>query len=687
MAWLAAVAGPLLLAAGWWPSIDARTVLVGLSDTRGPSLDRLFQSLNAHFSPNDALKVYKDGVGTTLTVLVRGRSIGLQSNGLPQSGREMDPPHYNLESSLVGLYPAMHRPDGRNALVIGLGTGITVGVLRKAGIPEVEVVELEPALASICRGIYPAGASPLDDSGVTLRLDDARNFLVRNGYSGSPRKWDIIASQPAHPWVSGAADLFTEEMFRLAYSNLSEGGVFCQWFMETGIDADSYAALANAFGRVFDQAILYRAYGDAHGLYFIGTKGRPALSLPDAENLFRRPALRQLLELNGISEPAGIYRFAVTPLGEGAGFLTPGRPVNRDRNAYVEARIPLLPKAASLPLDGLGDGRFTGPLPAGFRAAGPRETLFVFDAIDRMSGNFPAGQPLLEADSLRAARIGVYHRNAPPPFREYHAVHLGLALGNMGPEEIDRAVAEAERIGYSLLAHQLRYLRLRKWAAPPGPPLPAGFDSLPEDFRGRVRSQAVLALAESGRYMEAEGLITGGPVDPAFSAMARLLWARSSEAGGDPAGMPDIDEDGLAAAYRRCLLEWKEKDLYLEALESHCLRIGDLRRAEMARRARAEKQDRELERLTSEGMRLKEAGHHDAALKILARVTERNPSLLNPYVARAEIHGKRRNRAGLDSLATAVRRTIPSPDVYLQRIQDAYDLVSADSIGRVIPAN
>src|SRR5207344_1174682 len=101
---------PLFLACGWWPSIDARTVLVNAYDGKGPSWSGLFQNLAASFADKNNILRYKDGVGATLTVHQNGRSLGLQSNGLSQSGRSLDPPHHNLESSMVGLFPAIHRP-------------------------------------------------------------------------------------------------------------------------------------------------------------------------------------------------------------------------------------------------------------------------------------------------------------------------------------------------------------------------------------------------------------------------------------------------------------------------------------------------------------------------------------------------------------------------------------------------
>lgn len=672
-AWLALVAIPLIAVAGWWPAIDAKTVLVDAQDRRRPNLSSLFRNLAAQFSPANPFKVYKDGVGTTLTVTLNGRTAGLQSNGLPQSGRDMDPPHFNLESSLVGLFPLLHKPDAKDALVIGLGAGITVGVLRMAAVPEVEVVELEPSMADICRGIYPKGRSPLDDTGVTLRLDDARNFLVRNGYRAEPRRWDLIASQPAHPWVSGAADLFTEEMFRLAYANLAEGGVFCQWFMPSGIDARAYASLANAFGNVFDQAIVYRGFGGASGLYFIGYKGKPGISLPAMEEVLSRPGLRQLLDLHGHREPADFFKYALTGLVDGASLRAADMPVNRDRNAFVESRMPLIPKAASLPVAGIPGLEFTGPIPTGFRGASARETLFVYEAIDGLSGNIPAPRPPLESDSLRIARLGAFARSSPTPFREYYRQHLGLAGRSPGSlDSLEAAAMRADSAGASTLAARLRHLRLRTGPAPAWAAGRPRLDSLPADFARAYRSLRLLSLAEAAAKTDGKPPPADSAADSLSLAMASVLgaWSRRDTSG---VRFAKASLDGL---YRKALLDWPHRDDYLAALAWYCRAAGRESQALMAERVRNHQAEQAVNRMLAEGMRLKKAKDHAGALRIFSAVLARNPSAQNAYMAMAEIYGREKRESDYRNLIASIREVIPQPDVTLQRVGEAFELIT-----------
>ena len=54
--------------------------------------------------------------------------------------------------------------------------------------------------------------------------DDARHFILT-----TKEKFDVITSDPIHPWVKGAATLYTKEYFELVKQHLNPGGVVTQW--------------------------------------------------------------------------------------------------------------------------------------------------------------------------------------------------------------------------------------------------------------------------------------------------------------------------------------------------------------------------------------------------------------------------------------------------------------------------
>jgi spermidine synthase len=64
----------------------------------------------------------------------------------------------------------------------------------------------------------------LKDPRVEVVYDDARHYLLT-----TKEKFDVITSDPIHPWVKGAAALYTREYFELVKQRLNPGGVVTQW--------------------------------------------------------------------------------------------------------------------------------------------------------------------------------------------------------------------------------------------------------------------------------------------------------------------------------------------------------------------------------------------------------------------------------------------------------------------------
>jgi spermidine synthase len=64
----------------------------------------------------------------------------------------------------------------------------------------------------------------VNDPRVVIVYDDARHFILTTN-----EKFDIITSDPIHPWVKGAASLYTKEYFEQVRAHLNPGGVVTQW--------------------------------------------------------------------------------------------------------------------------------------------------------------------------------------------------------------------------------------------------------------------------------------------------------------------------------------------------------------------------------------------------------------------------------------------------------------------------
>jgi len=155
---------------------------------------------------------------------------------------------------MLGHLPALLHPNPRSVLIVGVGAGVTAGALSIH--PEVErivICEIEPVVPGSARAFFgKENHHVFDDPRVELILDDARHFLQT-----TTEKFDIITSDPIHPWVRGAATLYSLEYLTLARNHLTPGGVVTQWIPLYETDERSVKSEIGTFAAVFPDTTLW----------------------------------------------------------------------------------------------------------------------------------------------------------------------------------------------------------------------------------------------------------------------------------------------------------------------------------------------------------------------------------------------------------------------------------------------
>jgi spermidine synthase len=148
---------------------------------------------------------------------------------------------------MSGLVGAIVHPAPKSSLVIGLGTGSTAGWL--GAIPtmaNVDVIELEPVIATVAKACAPVNQNVLDNPKVRITNGDAREVLLT-----TTKRYDLVVSEPSNPFRAGIASLFTREYYEASRAILNEGGLFLQWAQAYNTDAQTmrtiYATLATVF--------------------------------------------------------------------------------------------------------------------------------------------------------------------------------------------------------------------------------------------------------------------------------------------------------------------------------------------------------------------------------------------------------------------------------------------------------
>jgi spermidine synthase len=97
--------------------------------------------------------------------------------------------------------------------------------LLHPSVERVVICEMESSVVKASRENFALeNHGVLGDRRTQIVIDDARHFLAT-----TKEKFDVITTDPIHPWVRGAAALYTTEFLQMCRDHLNRGGVVAQW--------------------------------------------------------------------------------------------------------------------------------------------------------------------------------------------------------------------------------------------------------------------------------------------------------------------------------------------------------------------------------------------------------------------------------------------------------------------------
>ena len=321
---------------------------INLADLSVGAYDGLIRELahtretGAASSPNDSpaihrLLMYDEGTTSTVSVRKDWNTISLAINGRTNASDLGDMP----TQVMLGQIPLLLAPNLKNGLVIGFASGVTVGSALQSPIESLDCVELEPATIAASRYFEHVNNRPLRDPRLRLIIDDARTHL-----RVSSVRYDLIVSEPSHPWVTGVANLFTQEFFELGRDRLADEGVFVQWLQIYQLSTDSPRSVLATFTKVFPRVVLFRVGGTSKGKDLILIGSRQQLRLDLVQERMKDPRISSELARVEMKTPGDVMSWYVCDEQK----LLPavkGAVINSDDNMHVETTVP---REAFLPL-------------------------------------------------------------------------------------------------------------------------------------------------------------------------------------------------------------------------------------------------------------------------------------------------------------------------------------------------
>ena len=239
---------------------------------------------------------------------------------------------------MLGHIPALVHPRPRSVLVVGCGAGVTAGTF--VTYPEVErivICEIEPRIPPAAARFFDReNYGVVSDPRVEIVPDDARHFILT-----TREKFDIITSDPIHPWVRGSATLYTQEYFELCRRRLNPGGVISQWVPLYESSPEAVESELATFFKVFPGGTVWAnetVFAEGYDTVLLGGPGAASIHVDEMETRFGRPDHARVaasLEEVGFASAAGLLTTYTGQAPDFADWLRHAE-INRDGNLRLQ---------------------------------------------------------------------------------------------------------------------------------------------------------------------------------------------------------------------------------------------------------------------------------------------------------------------------------------------------------------
>ncbi|RPI00486.1 MAG: MFS transporter [Calditrichaeota bacterium] len=242
----------------------------------------------------DRLCYYKEGVAGTISVPqnLDGEKV-LSINGATSGG--VSPGDVEVHT-LEGYLPYLLADNPRNALLIGLGTGITANCLVHSELDHVDCVEICPEVIQAAEmALGYENNHVVKSNKFTSIIEDGRSFLQI-----TDKKYDIITSSGIHPRLS--PNIYTKEFYEICHNRLTDNGAICKWVPTNWLSEREFKMLLKSFVDVFPHSSLW--VGNAGQAVIVGKKQPITLNLDDLHKKLNNAAIFQNLSDSYMETPA-----------------------------------------------------------------------------------------------------------------------------------------------------------------------------------------------------------------------------------------------------------------------------------------------------------------------------------------------------------------------------------------------
>src|SRR6266571_1313677 len=222
-------------------------------------------TISEHYEDTDVV-YFKEGNNATISVRKGENYMALRTNGKVDASNRDD----MITQLAVGWLPVFYHPNPQSALVIGYGSGVTVGAVAAVKeVADIDCIEIEPAVFGAAPWFSEINRKSYESPKLHMIFNDARNYM-----NVTRKQYDVIISEPSNPWIAGVASLFTAEFYDRVADVLKPDGIFAQWIQLYELDPEDLRMILYEVQRKFLEVSVWVTDSD---LIVIGSRQPPKL--------------------------------------------------------------------------------------------------------------------------------------------------------------------------------------------------------------------------------------------------------------------------------------------------------------------------------------------------------------------------------------------------------------------------
>ncbi|MFI5183733.1 MAG: fused MFS/spermidine synthase [Vicinamibacteria bacterium] len=279
---------------------------------------------------NTDVLYYAEGAESIVSVIrVKGGELSFLTNGRVEASAHPQAQQCQLT---LGHLPMLLAGNPRKVLVVGLGSGMTLGATSvHPSVEQVTLAEIEPKVIGVARTFAVYNHAVLENPKLRIVFNDGRNFLMT-----TREKFDVITADPIHPWFRGAGYLYTTQYFKLAADHLNPGGVIAQWLPIYELTPQDLRSVVRTFREHFKYTLLWLTESDAE---LVGSNSPLRIDEGELARRMAAPAVADDLKKVMMGSATDLLSYFVMGTDGMAKFSRDGI-LNTDDRLYLEFSAP-----------------------------------------------------------------------------------------------------------------------------------------------------------------------------------------------------------------------------------------------------------------------------------------------------------------------------------------------------------